>query len=182
MLDDLLEGNDEKGPGEPDPEADLRDYEAELTPSVRIPEAPSPSSTADVDAPADLQRKFWILVLAFNGALLAGSLGALYVIFRGDWYLGGRLLAAGLVCFAYGMYRLRTWDLPRGDGSKAASTSTTTDPEGSAAEGGEPTRDAVDDDEEATDRAVGDSDDADAADGDTADDDTDDDPTDDDND
>ncbi|MFC4407082.1 DUF7322 domain-containing protein [Haloarchaeobius iranensis] len=124
MLDDLLEGNEEKGPGEPDPEADLRDYEAELTPSVQIPEAPSPSSPADVDAPAELQRKFWVLVLAFNGALLAGSLGGLYVVFRNDWYLGGRLLAAGLVCFLYGAYRLRTWDLPRGDGTKAVSAST----------------------------------------------------------
>ena len=152
MLDDLLEPNDEKGPGEPDPEADLRDYEAELTPSVRIPEAPSPSSTADIDAPADLQRKFWILVLAFNAALLAGSLGALYVIFRGDWYLGGRLLAAGLVCFVYGVYRLRTWDLPRGDGSKAASSSAdggTADPDDGATDpddGGEsdPDGDAAD--------------------------------------
>jgi hypothetical protein len=128
VLDDLLEGNEEKGPGEPDPEADLRDYEAELAPSVRIPEAPTPESTADIDAPAELQRKFWVLVLAFNGALLAGSLGALYVVFRNDWYIGGRLLAAGLVCFLYGAYRLRTWDLPRGDGTKAVSASTPAEP------------------------------------------------------
>ncbi|MFD1644845.1 DUF7322 domain-containing protein [Haloarchaeobius litoreus] len=170
MLDDLLEGNDEKGPGEPDPEADLRDYEAELTPSVRIPEAPSPSSTADIDAPADLQRKFWVLVLAFNAALLAGSLGALYVIFRNDWYLGGRLLAAGLVCFAYGAYRLRTWDLPRGDGSKSVSASTPADDDESAAgdEGSEP--DTTSDDADATDTADGDSDGDEVTDGDSDDD------------
>ena len=134
----MLEGNEEKGPGEPDPEADLRDYEAELTPSVRIPEAPSPSSPADVDAPAELQRKFWVLVLAFNGALLAGSLGGLYVIFRNDWYLGGRLLAAGLVCFTYGAYRLRTWDMPTGDGGETATDS------------GDDDEDAPDDDTEET--------------------------------
>ncbi|WP_440991088.1 DUF7322 domain-containing protein [Haloarchaeobius baliensis] len=161
MLDDLLEGNDEKGPGEPDPEADLRDYEAELTPSVRIPEAPSPGSTADIDAPADLQRKFWILVLAFNAALLAGSLGALYVIFRGDWYLGGRLLAAGLVCFVYGVYRLRTWDLPRGDGSKAASASAAggaTDPAADATDPDADAADATDPDADAEEPADGDND------------------------
>lgn len=111
---------DEKGPGEPDPEEDLPDYEEELSPSVRIPEAPSPPSTADVDAPAELQRKFWVLVLVFNGALLGVSLGAMYVGFRGNWYLGSRLLAAGAVCFLYGVFRLRTWDLPTGDGSAAA--------------------------------------------------------------
>jgi hypothetical protein len=150
VLDDMLEGNDEKGPGEPDPEANLRDYEAELTPSVRIPEAPSPTSTADIEASGELQRKFWILVLAFNGALLAGSLGALYVIFRNDWYLGGRLLAAGLVCFLYGVYRLRTWDLPTGDGSRAISASTVTDPveDEERAPGA---TDAVDDDNEVDD-------------------------------
>ena len=148
MLDDLLEGNDEKGPGEPDPEANLRDYEAELAPSVRIPEAPSPRSTADIEASAELQRKFWILVLAFNGALLAGSLGALYVIFRNDWYLGGRLLAAGLVCFIYGFYRLRTWDLPTGDGSRAISGSAATDPEESAGDDEESAPDATADDGE----------------------------------
>ena len=160
MLDDLLEPNDEKGPGEPDPEADLRDYEAELAPSVRIPEAPSPGSTADIDAPADLQRKFWILVLAFNAALLAGSLGALYVIFRGDWYLGGRLLAAGGICFLYGLYRLRTWHLPRRDGSKAAAASdddgapnsddVESDPDGDADEPGDDDTEASEGDWTAT--------------------------------
>ncbi|WP_256298877.1 DUF7322 domain-containing protein [Haloarchaeobius salinus] len=109
---------DEKGPGEPNPEEDLPDYEEELSPSIRIPEAPSPPSTADVDAPAGLQRKFWVLVLVFNGALLGVSLGAMYVGFRGDWTLGSRLLAGGLVCFGYGVFRLRTWDLPTGDGSR----------------------------------------------------------------
>ncbi|WP_435345503.1 DUF7322 domain-containing protein [Haloarchaeobius sp. HRN-SO-5] len=108
MLDDVLK--DEKGPGEPDPEADLTDYEEQLAPSVRIPGSGTPQSTAEGSVPGELQRRFWVLVLAFNAALLAGSLGAMLVVFRGDWTTGGRLLLAGAVCFGYGYYRLRTWD------------------------------------------------------------------------
>lgn len=122
MFDDVLEGEGGRSPhepDEPDPEAGLTDYEAELAPSVDVPEAPSPRNTAETEVPTDLLRKFWVLVLAFNAALLAGSLGAMYVLFRGDWSLGGRLLLAGAVCLLYGLYRLRTWD-PRRDDADAA--------------------------------------------------------------
>lgn len=74
------------------------DAEAELAPS-----APSAG-----DAPAELQRAFWALVVVFNVALLAGSLGAMLLAFRGDLSLGGSLLVLGLGLGFYGWRRYRT--------------------------------------------------------------------------
>lgn len=86
MLDDI--------PGGEETEA-----ERELAPSVDVPDA----SNAD----PWLQRQFWLLVVVFNVALLAVSLGAMFVGFQGRWSLGGRLFLAGVVLFAYGAYRFR---------------------------------------------------------------------------
>ncbi|WP_435360630.1 DUF7322 domain-containing protein [Haloarchaeobius sp. DFWS5] len=100
----------EHEPDEHDAESDLRDWESELTPSVRIPEAPQPRNFEEVDAPGELQFQFWRLVIAFNGALLGLSLGTMFVVFDGNWSLGSKLLLGGLICAAYGGYRLHTFD------------------------------------------------------------------------
>ncbi|NHN47397.1 hypothetical protein G9464_07285 [Halostella sp. JP-L12] len=81
-------------------------------PSVDPPEAPSVDSTdapsTDVpsvempsdDVPGDLKAAFWTLVIIANGVVLAFSLGLMFIGFRGNWELGGRLLiAAGLLAF-----------------------------------------------------------------------------------
>ncbi|WP_435335495.1 DUF7322 domain-containing protein [Haloarchaeobius sp. TZWWS8] len=117
----------EHEPEEHDPEDDLRDWEGELTPSVRIPEAPN---YEDVDVPGDISFEFWRMVIAFNGALLGLSVGVMFVLFDGNWSLGGRIFLAGLVFFAYGAYRFwkfenqeRTDDADTSDDSPADSVS-----------------------------------------------------------
>ncbi|WP_435363423.1 DUF7322 domain-containing protein [Haloarchaeobius sp. DYHT-AS-18] len=110
----------EHEPDEYDPEDDLRDYEGELTPSVRIPEAPQPPSVPDeADAPSELKYEFWAMVLVFNAAILGVSLGGMYILFRGNWELGGRLFLGGVVFFLYGLYRYQTRTFGRGDGETA---------------------------------------------------------------
>ena len=74
--------------------------EQELAPSVDIPDS--------ADADPQLQRQFWLLVLVFNVALLAFSVGLMLVVFRGRWGDGMTGVTAGVVLFLYGYYRYRT--------------------------------------------------------------------------
>lgn len=73
--------------------------ERELAPSVDVPD----SSNAD----PQLKRQFWLLVLVFNVALLAFSVGLMLVAFRGRWDDGTTATAAGIILFLYGYYRYR---------------------------------------------------------------------------
>jgi len=91
------------GPSPPDPGPDVPDPENEL------PNVPSVSSPDPGDAPARLSLAFWWLVLVCNGALLALWVGMLFVVFEGNWDLGGRLLAVGGVLSAYALYKYRTF-------------------------------------------------------------------------
>ena len=75
------------------------DAERELAPSVDVPDGS--------DADPQLQRQFWLLVLVFNVALLAFSVGLMLVVFRGRMDDGLTGVAAGVVLFVYGYYRYR---------------------------------------------------------------------------
>jgi hypothetical protein len=66
-------------------------------------EIPDPS-----EASARLRTAFWSLVVVFNAAILAMSAGAMFVVIRGRWQLGGGLVVAGALAFAVGVYRVRT--------------------------------------------------------------------------
>jgi hypothetical protein len=77
----------------------------ELGPDV--PEAPKPRDMSEVDVDPDLANRFWALVAVFNLALLAVSVGVMFIGFRGNWELGGQLTVAGLLLFALGYYRYR---------------------------------------------------------------------------
>ena len=88
MLDELL--GDEKS-----------DAERELAPSVDTPD--------ESDADPELQRKFWLLVLVFNVAVMALSVGAMLAVFRGQWDTGGSLVVAGSILAAYGYYKYRVY-------------------------------------------------------------------------
>lgn len=91
---------DDPWPEEPDdPYGDLGDPESQF--GLTIPDG--------TDAPRALRRAFWGLVAVFNVAIFAIALGALLIAFRGQWDLGGSLLASGLVVFGYGVYRYRRY-------------------------------------------------------------------------
>lgn len=70
-----------------------------------IPEAPDPSSDGDVHP--RIWGIFWGMLILIKLALLATALGLMFVGFEGNLDLGGKLLAAGLLLFAYGAYRYR---------------------------------------------------------------------------
>ena len=76
-------------------------------PSVRTPtnENAMGLGDADADADADLKKQFWSLVLIFNVALFAASLGLMLVGFEGRWRVGGALVAVGAFAFLRGWYR-----------------------------------------------------------------------------
>lgn len=75
--------------------------EQELAPSVDIPDSSAAST--------ELKRKFWSLVLVFNAALLAVSVGVMFVGFEGAWETGGSLVAAGAILSVYGFYKYRVY-------------------------------------------------------------------------
>lgn len=63
------------------------------------------SGHGDSDVSAKLQTRFWLLVLVFNLALLAFSVGLMLVVFEGDQTAGPLLVVAGTVLFGVGIYR-----------------------------------------------------------------------------
>lgn len=75
--------------------------EQELAPSIDVPDESAAST--------ELQRKFWSLVLVFNVALGALSIGAMFAGFEGDWEVGGTLMAAGAILSIYGFYKYRVY-------------------------------------------------------------------------
>lgn len=93
-------GAAEAEPTEDDPEDAFPDPEREL---VSVPEAPSVPSESDV--PSELRRAFWELVVVFNVALLALSVGAMLVAFERLWTVGGALVLLGAASFLRGYRR-----------------------------------------------------------------------------
>lgn len=143
----------EHEPDEWNPEADYRDPETDSitipdvsVPDVRIPEVTPPEQETDeFDVPSDLLEAFWAVVIVINGAVLAVSIGAMLIGFRGDLRNGGILLAAGIVLFGFAARRyrhLRDGDFSDGNSSDtdtgvgASDTDADGDPSG-AATGGE---------------------------------------------
>ncbi|WP_415382517.1 hypothetical protein [Halosimplex sp. TS25] len=106
---------------------DAERFESSLgpdVPEVEVPEVEIPSvpgagdagetdeadaDALDVDVDPEVSRTFWRLVLVFDVALLAMSLGPMFVFFRGDWDTGGPLFVLGAVAFAYGVREYRQY-------------------------------------------------------------------------
>lgn len=104
--------SDDPHDAEPDPEPDPEP--GDLEPEEFDPESlgpPTPSipdtSASAEDADPATARLFWALVLVFNVALMAVSLGAMFAVFRDQWQLGTQLFLGGSILFAYGYYRYR---------------------------------------------------------------------------
>lgn len=95
-------------PHEPDPveepETGWPDEPSEFDPGELGPSVPSPPEPGEADNPEAVSL-FWWLVVVFNVALLALSLGAMFVVFRGAVDLGLQIALVGVLLFAYGTYR-----------------------------------------------------------------------------
>lgn len=100
-------------------EVDLRPDDPSEGLGPEIPEAPSPTNRsesenedamglANADVDAELKKQFWSLVLIFNVALFAASLGLMLVGFEGRWRVGGALFAVGAFAFLRGWYRYKS--------------------------------------------------------------------------
>lgn len=100
-------------PEEPDLGPDPPEVGSDSGPDVDVPDA-SPAHEGfwgPENAPKELLKAFWALVVLFNVALLAISLGLMVLWFQGRLYLGGGLLAVGAAALARGLYGYRRLDL-----------------------------------------------------------------------
>lgn len=120
----MVDDEREHEPDEYDPEADLPDPEEELAPSIEIPEAPEPMPESE--APDEIFRIFWWVVIVVNVGILALSLGAMVWFFEGMATWGVRLIAAGVIALGYAYLRYRifmrdtdVWDEEATEGDAA---------------------------------------------------------------
>jgi hypothetical protein len=101
----VLDGPDEDGEGVV---SEKSPYEPdEFDPSSLgpdVPEAPAPPEGA---ANSEVTSLFWKLVVVFNIALLALSVGPMLAYFEGRVDLGIRITLVGAIAFAYGVFRYR---------------------------------------------------------------------------
>ena len=66
------------------------------------------------DVPAELALAFWSVVVSVNVGLFAASLGLMLVYFRGQWRLGGGVVALGVGTLAYGYLKYRRYQQQHG--------------------------------------------------------------------
>jgi hypothetical protein len=89
-------------------ELDLRpdDPSDGLGPGIPSVSDPSENLTqfSDENVDSALKKQFWSLVLLFNVALFAMSLGLMLVGFEGRWRVGGAMFAVGAFAFLRGWY------------------------------------------------------------------------------
>ena len=85
----------EKSPHEPD----------EFDPSSLGPEVPEAPSPPDGTGDSDVAALFWKLVVVFNVALLALSVGPMLAYFEGQVEFGLQVFLVGVISFAYGTFR-----------------------------------------------------------------------------
>jgi len=127
-------------PGEDDPNessgvlSEKSQYEpAEFDPESLGPDVPSPSGG---DYQGDTTGLFVKLVIVFNVALMALSLGPMLAYFEGQVDLGVRIFLVGLIAFGYGTFRYVQFERERkSDDSNGAEASETTETQ---SHGGEP--------------------------------------------
>lgn len=120
----------ENEPEERDPEEEYYDSDSD---GLTIPQVSGDGSPDDLDdlssaieppevemevtdAPDDLLQTFWALVLVINAAVLAASLGLLFLVFEGVTTTAIALLVAGVVLFGFAGRRYRRF---QADGSDA---------------------------------------------------------------
>ncbi|WP_122090683.1 DUF7322 domain-containing protein [Halalkalicoccus subterraneus] len=108
----------EHEPEEPDLGPEIPAIEPEESEPTLGPETPeAPDVAPEIDGmlgpegtSTDLLSAFWTLVVLFNVGVLAASVGALFLVFEGRTYLGGGMLAVGLLALGRGIYKYWTLD------------------------------------------------------------------------
>jgi hypothetical protein len=66
-------------------------------------------STAETDVSSDLLQAFWTIVLVANGAILALSLGGIFLLFEGASTHAFALVVGGVVLSGFAVRRYRTY-------------------------------------------------------------------------
>ncbi|HMB50923.1 MAG TPA: hypothetical protein VKM69_09710 [Natronoarchaeum rubrum] len=101
----MLDGPDEDGEGVL---SEKSPYEPdEFDPSSLGPDVPEAPDPPDGAANSEVTSLFWQLVVVFNIALLALSVGPMLAYFDGRVDLGVRITLVGALAFAYGYVRYR---------------------------------------------------------------------------
>ena len=101
----MLDGPDEDGGGAL---GEKSPYEPEeFDPSSLGPDIPEAPDPPDGATNSEVTSLFWKLVVVFNIALLALSVGPMLAYFEGRVELGLRVTAIGIIAFGYGYLRYR---------------------------------------------------------------------------
>ncbi|MBX0286090.1 DUF7322 domain-containing protein [Haloarcula salinisoli] len=122
----MLDGPDEDGEGvlsEKSPYEPDEFDPSSLGPDV--PEAPDPPEGA---ANTEVTALFWKLVVVFNIALLALSVGPMLAYFEGQVDLGIRVTVVGAIMAAYGLFRYRQFVTERDSDEESDATDADGDP------------------------------------------------------
>ncbi|WP_306056898.1 DUF7322 domain-containing protein [Natronococcus wangiae] len=144
----------EHEPEEWDPEEEYADPDSDSLTIPRVPtedagsnlrsdlrsEFESPAepgvSTAETDVSSDLLQAFWSIVLVVNAAVLAVSLGVLFLIFEGAITRSATLIGGGAILFAFAVHRYRAYrESERRDAADARTATDTETAESDTATG-----------------------------------------------
>jgi hypothetical protein len=99
----VLDGPDEDGSG---PISEKSPHEPEeFDPSSLGPDVPEAPNPPDGTGDNEVAALFWKLVVVFNVALLALSLGPMLAYFEGRVEFGLQVFLAGVILFGYGTFR-----------------------------------------------------------------------------
>jgi hypothetical protein len=83
--------------------------------SVEEPDVPA----VETDVPSELLQAFWAIVLVVNAAVLALSLGVLFLLFEGTSTHSTALIAGGVILLGFAHRRYRTYQATKSDESAA---------------------------------------------------------------
>lgn len=99
----MLDGPDEDGSG---PISEKSPHEPEeFDPSSLGPDVPEAPNAPDGTGDSEVAALFWKLVVVFNVALLALSVGPMLAYFEGQVEGGLQIFLVGLIAFGYGTVR-----------------------------------------------------------------------------
>ncbi|AGB36683.1 DUF7322 domain-containing protein [Natronococcus occultus] len=70
---------------------------------------------AETDVPSELLQTFWAVVLVVNAAVLALSLGILFLLFEGPSTNSVGLIVGGIILFGFAGYRYRSYRASESD-------------------------------------------------------------------